>query len=107
MLLILLLLFHTIMAMDYDWSRLHRCMTPKQLRQTVADYKENFPCIDCRDHFNSLLDIHPFPIDYVKTSEDVRVWTWFTHNLVNARLNKTWQSFDIMLDCYEEIKPFV
>ena len=90
-----------VTAYHYDWTRLHKCMTPQDLRETVADYKENFPCLDCREHFQSLLEIHPFPLDYVRTSEDVRVWTWFTHNLVNERLNKTWESFDIMLECHE------
>lgn len=101
MLVYLMLMLTTIYALDYDWSRLHRCMTPNELRQTVEDYQENFPCIDCRDHFKLLLEQHPFPLDYVKTTEDVRVWTWYTHNLVNERLNKSWESFDIMLDCYQ------
>ena len=88
-----------VQAYDYDWSRLHACETPKQLKDTVADYHENFPCLDCREHFQSLLAQHPFPLDKVQTSKDVRVWTWFTHNLVNLRLNKTWESFDIMDEC--------
>lgn len=90
----------TVAAYDYDWSRLHRCMSPDELRTTVADYSENFPCLDCREHFQSLLDIHPYPLEHVKTPEDVRVWTWLTHNLVNERLDKPWESFDIMLECY-------
>ena len=109
LLLTFILYTAAVAAMDYDWPRLHRCMNPSELRETVADYTENFPCIDCRDHFNMLLEQHPFPLDYVRTSEDVRVWTWFTHNLVNERLNKSWESFDIMLDCYqprEETSPF-
>ena len=97
----LLIFILPVTAYHYDWARLHKCMTPQDLRETVADYKENFPCLDCREHFQSLLEIHPFPLDYVRTSEDVRVWTWFTHNLVNERLNKTWESFDIMLECHE------
>ena len=95
----LLLFVMPACAYNYDWSRLHRCMRPEELRKTVADYRENFPCMDCREHFQSLLQIHPFPLNYVRTAEDVRVWTWFTHNLVNERLNKTWESFDIMLEC--------
>lgn len=85
----------------YDWSRLHACNTADQLYQTVADYQENFPCLDCREHFQSLVEMHPFPLHYVKTPEDVRVWTWFSHNLVNQRLGKTWQSFDVMQQCVE------
>lgn len=96
---ILLLFMTSVYAYDYDWDRLHRCMTPETLKITVEDYRENFPCLDCREHFQSLLEIHPYPLDYVRTSEDARVWTWLTHNLVNVRLNKTWESFDIMLEC--------
>lgn len=96
----LLLLVVSAWSFDYDWGRLHSCETPVQLKSTVADYKENFPCLDCREHFQSLLKIHPFPLDYVRTPEDARVWTWLTHNLVNARLNKTWHSFDIMDECH-------
>jgi len=99
----LLLYMIAVNGYNYDWDRLHRCMTPSDLFKTVADYQENFPCLDCRDHFNDLLSQHPFPLEYVKTAEDVRVWTWFTHNLVNERLNKTWESFDIMLECHEKL----
>ncbi len=100
MMLILLFLFVlSVQGYNYDWDRLHQCSNVQILRETVFDYRENFPCLDCREHFQSLLEIHPFPLDYVRTSEDVRVWTWLTHNLVNIRLNKTWESFDIMDEC--------
>ena len=97
---LLFVLINSISAYNYDWDRLHSCTNVQMLKDTVSDYRENFPCLDCREHFQSLLEIHPFPLDYVKTSEDVRVWTWLTHNLVNLRLNKTWESFDIMDDCH-------
>ena len=103
MIFILFFLVVVTEAYHYDWNRLHACETPTQLKETVHDYKENFPCLDCREHFQSLLEIHPFPLTKVKTPKDVRVWTWFTHNLVNLRLNKPWQSFDIMDECSVEI----
>lgn len=96
---LLVFFFVFVRAYDYDWNRLHACRTATQLKDTVADYHENFPCLDCRDHFQSLLAQHPFPLDRVQTPKDVLVWTWFTHNLVNLRLNKTWESFDIMDEC--------
>ena len=98
---VFLLLIVSAWSFDYDWGRLHQCLTPAQLKSTIGDYKENFPCLDCREHFQSLLETHPFPLDYVKTPADCRIWTWFTHNLVNIRLNKTWESFDILDDCLE------
>ena len=98
-----LLLCHavTAMATSYDWNRLHACISPDQLKETVFDYVENFPCLDCKEHFTELVRTHPFPLQFVRTTEDARVWTWLTHNLVNMRLNKTWESFDIMLECKE------
>ena len=96
----LYLLFGLTSAFNYDWQRLHKCRTPQELFDTVHDYRENFPCIDCKEHFQSLLEMHPFPLDYVRTPEDVRVFTWLTHNLVNLRLNKKWESFDIMDECH-------
>lgn len=95
----LLLCVSSVAAYDYDWKRLHSQQNAEQLKLTVEDYSENFPCLDCREHFQSLLKIHPFPLDYVRTTEDARVWSWFTHNLVNLRLNKHWESFDIMDEC--------
>jgi len=99
--------FSSICAYDYDWSRLHACATAETLKETVADYLEKFPCLDCREHFSKLVETHPFPLHYVRTTEDVRVWTWLTHNFVNVRLDKHWESFDIMLECEEKqsIKP--
>lgn len=97
----LLLLVASAWSFDYDWQRLHSCETPQELFDTIHDYRENFPCIDCRKHFQSLLEIHPFPLDYVRTPADVRIFTWFTHNLVNIRLNKTWESFDILEECQD------
>lgn len=91
-----------IRAYDYDWSRLHSCVTAETLKETVADYLENFPCLDCKEHFSKLVETHPFPLHNVRTTEDARVWTWLTHNFVNVRLDKPWESFDIMLECQEK-----
>jgi len=103
MMFLLLLLIVPAWSYNYDWKRLHTCETAPQLKDTVEDYKENFPCLDCREHFQSLLEIHPYPLSYVRTPEDVRVWSWLTHNLVNIRLNKTWESFDIMDECHNTL----
>jgi hypothetical protein len=97
---VIVLLLSTVQGYNYDWDRLHRCDNVQLLRETIDDYRENFPCLDCRIHFQSLLEIHPFPLDFVRTPEDVKAWTWLTHNFVNIRLNKTWESFDIMDECH-------
>lgn len=101
--ILLLLLLQGVTSYSYDWVRLHRCATVADLLQVVNDYKENFPCLDCREHLQSLLSMHPFPLEEVKTPQDVRLWTWFTHNLVNKRLDKPWTSFDIMSQ-YNELQ---
>jgi len=93
------LLLSSVVAYDYDWDRLHKQQTAAELKSTVEDYRENFPCLDCREHFQSLLEMHPFALHYVRTTEDAKVWSWLTHNLVNLRLNKTWESFEIMDGC--------
>lgn len=99
-LLLLNLFMFTCRSFQYDWARLHACMTPGVLKETVKDYIQHFPCFECREHFEKLVTRdHPYPLDYVRTTEDVRVWTWLTHNLVNVRLNKSWESFDVMLEC--------
>tara|TARA_B110000091_G_scaffold7119_2_gene6925 strand:- start:10317 stop:10616 length:300 start_codon:yes stop_codon:yes gene_type:complete len=95
-----LLLLPVVVAYNYDWARLHQCKTGDELIDTVNDYHENFPCLDCREHFQSLLSMHPFPLELVQSPADVRVWTWFTHNLVNKRLDKAWEPFDVM-DTYK------
>jgi hypothetical protein len=98
----ILLFLIPAVAFNYTWSILHASSYhPDVLKRTVMDYRENFPCLDCKDHFQLLLDTHPFPLEYVRTSADARVWSWLTHNLVNTRLNKTWESFDIMTQCDE------
>ena len=74
-------------------------MSAESLRETVDDYLANFPCIDCREHFKELVDTHPFPLEYVRTKADAKIWGWLTHNLVSVRLNKRWESFDIIQEC--------
>jgi len=33
----------SVLATPYDWARLHSCIAPDSLKETVADYVENFP----------------------------------------------------------------
>ncbi len=92
------------LAVAYDWQRLHSYLTPQDLTTAVTDYQDNFPCVDCREHFTELLETHPFPLEYVQTESDCQIWTWLTHNLVNVRLNKPWQPFH--LDCKERCMAY-
>ena len=78
---------------DYTWERLHHIDDPDELVSTVQDYIDNFPCEECREHFEELVNTHPFPLEHVEGPSDVHIWTWLTHNLVNKRLGKDWYAF--------------
>ena len=82
-------------ALRYDWQCMHEAHVD-ELKTIVQEYSESFPCEECRDHFNDLLVSHPFQVDDIKTDEDAKVWSWLTHNMVNKRLGKPWEPFDIM-----------
>lgn len=82
-------------ALRYDWQCLHEA-NADDLKNIVKEYSKSFPCEECKDHFNDLLDTHPFQIDDIKTDEDAKVWSWLTHNIVNKRLGKSWEPFNIM-----------
>ena len=87
-----------VLGADFSWDRIHRINTPNGLRNAVREYVNEFPCEECRDHFAELVQTHPFPITTVQTSEDVRVWGWLTHNLVNQRLGKEWYPLSTYLN---------
>ena len=58
------------MALDYTWSTLHASSHhPDVLKRTVANYREKFPCLDCREHFQLLLETHPFPLEWQEKKE--------------------------------------
>ena len=83
-------------AFDYSWRRLHEAASPEELQRTVEDYRSSFPCEECRGDFDAMVEAHPFPIEEVNTVEEARIWSWLTHNMVNRKLEKDWQSFEIM-----------
>ena len=74
----------------YDWLYLHNADSVETLKARVFQYAQSFPCEECRLHFNELLENHPYPLENVNNMEEARVWTWFTHNLVNQRIGKGW-----------------
>lgn len=83
-------------AFDYSWRRLHEVRSAEELRLAVEDYRSSFPCEECREDFDSMIEVHPFPIDEVDTVEEARIWSWLTHNMVNKKLEKEWQPFEVM-----------
>ena len=89
------LLLPIVSATRYDWQCMHEA-SADELKTIVQEYSESFPCEECKDHFNNLLETHPFQMDDIKTDEDAKVWSWLTHNMVNKRLGKAWEPFNIM-----------
>ena len=97
--MILFILFACAHALiDFSWDRLHSINNPKELENVVGEYIELFPCEECRYHFTELVQTHPIPIDTVYTREEVRIWSWLTHNLVNKRLGKEWYPLSTYLN---------
>lgn len=88
-------LLPVVSALRYDWQCMHEAGAD-ELKSIVMEYSESFPCEECREHFNTLLDTHPFQLDDIKTDNDAKVWSWLTHNIVNKRLGKPWEPYDIM-----------
>ena len=81
-------------AYDYDWDRLHSCRNPEMLRETVVDYCENFPCEDCRVHFQEMIDLFQTQLSNCQSARDCMQFTWMLHNTVNKRLGKQQLLFD-------------
>lgn len=84
-----------VAAVRSDWECMHSANVD-ELKEIVQEYAIAFPCEDCRIHFNDLLEVHPFQLEDVKTDDDAKVWSWLTHNIVNKRIGKQWEPFDIM-----------
>lgn len=81
-------------AYSYDWDRLHSCRNPETLKSTVQDYCENFPCEDCRVHFQEMIEQFQTQLSMIETEKDCMQFTWILHNTVNQRLGKKELLFD-------------
>lgn len=82
-------------ALRSDWQCMHTAGVD-EMKDIVEEYSVSFPCEECREHFNDLLEQHPFQLDDVVTEQDAKIWSWLTHNIVNKRIGKKWESFEIM-----------
>ena len=91
----LLFFLPMISALRSDWTCMHNAGV-NELKEIVSEYSESFPCEECREHFNNLLEVHPIQIKDLRTKQDAKVWSWLTHNIVNKRIGKKWEPFDIM-----------
>lgn len=96
---LILLYAASVNSFFVSWRDLHRAAATQpvdEFYETISTVMATFPCEECREHFANLVNEHPFPLENVRTRDDMRIWMWMTHNLVNVRLNKTWQSYDIL-----------
>ena len=83
-----------------SWKELHTVSSVEDFHIAVPDIVHDFACEDCRSHFKNLVDTHPMPVDRVGTLEEVRIWMWLAHNMVNVRIGKEWAQLTV-LDQYE------
>ena len=79
-----------------SWSDLHNAQSLEEFRSIVDDFRHNFPCEECREDFDELVQNHPFPVEEVKLRPEMRIWSWLTHNMVNKKIGKPWVRGNIM-----------
>lgn len=100
----LLVIFTLPVPEPYTWEELHTNAhdNPEYFVKLVKDYYYNFPCDDCREHFQKTVDeLETFlPIDKITTTKEAQVWGWLMHNNVNLRLGKDW----LGIDCIHLVK---
>ena len=80
----------------------------KKFKEKIEDLKENFFCINCRNHFNLLCKKIPLS-DFLKVYDSNGnnigpfKWTWIIHNKINMRLGKEIMPFKTADDMYSEV----
>ena len=79
-----------------SWSDLHNAQSLEEFRSIIDDMRQNFPCEECRQDFNELVENHPYPVKNVKLPPEMRIWSWLTHNLVSKKIGKPWVGLEIL-----------
>jgi hypothetical protein len=76
------------------WFTLHKAaaransVEKKNIVLGIIDmYSEEFPCENCRGHFNEFIRKHN-PRNTLNTEDGLFMWTWMCHNAANIRLKK-------------------
>ena len=91
-----LLLGMTLLPADepYSWPELHTTAyrDVDDFKDMVNDYYDNFPCGDCREHFQKMTtDLTSWiPLESITSRDEAQIWAWLAHNHVNLRLEKEW-----------------
>lgn len=88
------------------WHNLHgmsaRAVTPARKQaflENLTFYIEEFPCINCRTHLATYLQMNPISLFESATDNSGKEigyakWTWMLHNDVNRRLGKPFMDWD-------------
>ena len=84
----------------YSWDELHTVAStnPNHFVKLVNDYYHNFPCDDCRNHFQqTVVEMEKFlPIHKIASVNEAKIWAWLVHNNVNLRLGNEWFPIDCL-----------
>lgn len=80
----------------YGWSDLHNVKSLEEFHTVVDYFRTAFPCEECREDFDIMVHNHPFPLSQVSDMQEVKVWSWLTHNMVNKKLDKAWEPLSIV-----------
>ncbi|CAI4228676.1 unnamed protein product [Auanema sp. JU1783] len=101
--------FHTLTVTAYNKAKESQVVDfqPLPILQSIRDWVGNFfGCNHCRDHFLKMTT-STFPMEtQVKTPEDVFMYLWRAHNIVNTRLRGR-ESEDPMYPKYQFPAPFL
>lgn len=80
------------------WNDLHNAQSIEEFRSIIDDLRTSFPCEECRQDFDQLVENHPYPVEEVKLPHEMRIWSWLTHNMVNKKIGKPWVQGSIMTE---------
>lgn len=80
----------------YGWSDLHKVKSLDEFHAVVNYFRTAFPCEECRKDFDNLMQTHPYPLAEVSDMQEVKVWSWLTHNMVNKKIGKAWEPLSIL-----------
>ena len=80
----------------YTWGDLHSAQSVDEFLDLVYYFRTAFPCEECRQDFDHLVENHPYPVSEVNDVTEMRVWSWLTHNMVNSKIGKPWQPLSVL-----------
>ena len=104
------------------WNVIHRlafCANTKDKQKIfIYDMREickGFPCKNCVQHCSKYIEDNPLEVCIGVVTEmngekkqlGMFIWTWKFHNIVNARLNKPYMTWDTAYNMYSHENSLV